>query len=78
MKKKLFCILFAAFILVGCGRQEPLVIGFIGGLTGPNADNGQAGLDAVTLAIEEFNRDGGVDGRLVELLAKDDGQSKMC
>ena len=76
MKKKLFCILFAAFILVGCGRQEPLVIGFIGGLTGPNADNGQAGLDAVTLAIEEFNRDGGVDGRLVELLAKDDGQSK--
>lgn len=76
MTKQLICILFSACILVGCGRQDPLVIGFIGGLTGPNADNGQAGLDAVTLAVEEFNRDGGVEGRLVELIAKDDGQSK--
>lgn len=76
MKKKLICILFAACTVAGCGRQDPLLLGFIGGLTGPNADNGQAGLDAVTLAVEEFNRDGGVDGRLVELIARDDGQSK--
>jgi len=63
-------------IMVGCGKQEPISIGFIGGLTGPNSDNGQAGLNGVTLAVEEFNREGGVKGRLVELIAKDDGQTK--
>ncbi len=63
-------------VLAGCGKQEPILIGFIGGLTGPNSDNGQAGLNGVTLAVEEFNRDGGIKGRLVELVAKDDGQSK--
>lgn len=73
--KTVFAI--AVFILMsGCSKQEPILIGFIGGLSGPNADNGQAGLNGVTLAVEEFNRDGGVKGRLVELIAKDDGQSK--
>ncbi|MDO9026186.1 ABC transporter substrate-binding protein [Zwartia sp.] len=71
-------LLFLLFfiVLAGCGKQEPISIGFIGGLTGPNSDNGQAGLNGVTFAVEEFNRAGGVKGRLVELVAKDDGQSK--
>ena len=63
-------------ILAGCGPQEPVRIGFIGGLSDRNADNGQSGLNGVTLAIEQFNRDGGVNGRLVELIARDDAQNK--
>jgi branched-chain amino acid transport system substrate-binding protein len=62
-------------LLASCGKQEPILVGFIGGLTGPNSDNGQAGLNGVTLAIEEFNREGGVKGQLVELIIKDDGQN---
>lgn len=73
---KTVLVVFFLTVLAGCGKQEPILIGFIGGLTGPNSDNGQAGLNGVTLAVEEFNRDGGVKGRLVELIAKDDGQSK--
>ncbi len=73
--RRLFALILVLF-LAGCGKQEPILVGFIGGLTGPNSDNGQAGLNGVTLAVEEFNREGGVKGRLVELIAKDDGQSK--
>lgn len=75
IKARYLSILLAFLLLSGCGKQGPLQVGFIGGLTGPNSDNGQAGLNGVTLAIEEFNREGGVDGRLVELLVKDDAQS---
>lgn len=73
--RKFFILILVVFI-AGCGKDEPILVGFIGGLTGPNSDNGQAGLNGVTLAVEEFNRAGGVKGRLVELVVKDDGQSK--
>jgi branched-chain amino acid transport system substrate-binding protein len=63
-----------AAMLLGCEKSEPIRLGFVGGLSGTNADNGQAGLNAVTLAIEQFNRAGGADGRLVELIARDDAQ----
>lgn len=61
-------------LLAACGPKPPLRLGFIGGLTDRNADNGQAGLMAVKMAVDEFNRAGGVDGRMLELLAKDDAQ----
>ncbi len=63
-------------LLAACGPQPPLQIGFIGGLSGPNSDNGQSGQNGVILAIEQFNRAGGVDGRMVELLSRDDAQKK--
>jgi len=53
-----------------------LKIGFIGGLSERSSDNGQAGLNGVTLAVEQFNRNGGIDGRLVELVARDDAQKR--
>lgn len=68
--------LFAALAAGGCGDQTPVQIGFIGGLSGPNADNGLSGQNGVILAIEQFNRSGGVDGQMVELVARDDAQNK--
>lgn len=70
-----FFAALSAFLLFGCGQQEPLKIGFIGGLSDRNSDNGQSGLNGATLAVEQFNRSGGVDGRLVELIARDDAQA---
>lgn len=64
-----------ACALAGCGPKEPIKIGFIGGLTDRNSDNGQSGVKGVMLAVEQFNRSGGIDGRLVELIAKDDAQN---
>ena len=65
----------AGVLLSGCTNKEPIKIGFIGGLTDRNSDNGQAGLNGVTLAVEQFNRQGGLNGQMVELVAKDDAQS---
>ena len=65
-----------AALLAGCGQQAPLKIGFIGGLSDRHSDNGQSGLNGVTLAIEQFNRNGGIDGQLVELVARDDAQKR--
>ena len=70
-------LLLAIFsgLLGGCKPNEPVRVGFIGGLTDRNSDNGQAALNGVILAIEQFNRNGGLDGRMVELVAKDDAQN---
>ena len=65
-----------ALLLNACGQQEPLKIGFIGGLSDRNSDNGQSGLNGVMLAVEQFNRNGGIGGRLVELVARDDAQRR--
>jgi branched-chain amino acid transport system substrate-binding protein len=73
-----FFIAITTVLLAACVKQpvEPIRIGFIGGLSGPNSDNGQSGLNGLTLAVEQFNRTGGANGRLVEILSKDDAQSK--
>ncbi len=75
MDRKLILLgLFLGAALAGCSPKEAVKIGFIGGLTSRNSDNGQAGLNGVTLAVEQFNRSGGLNGQLVELIAKDDAQ----
>lgn len=66
----------ALLVLAGCGPQQPLQLGFIGGLSDRNSDNGQAGLNGVILAVEQFNRAGGIDARMVELISRDDAQDK--
>jgi len=60
--------------LLGCQPPEPIRIGFVGGTSGRVADLGIAGRDAVLLAVELRNQAGGVAGRKVELLIRDDEQ----
>jgi branched-chain amino acid transport system substrate-binding protein len=67
----------ACLTMAGCEPQKNIQVGFIGGLSDRNSDNGQSGLNGVVLAIEQFNRAGGLDGRLVELISKDDAQNKQ-
>lgn len=68
------CLLGVLAALVACGKPEPLRIGFIGGLSGRVADLGSEGKDGALFAIEQANAAGGVDGRPVELLVRDDAQ----
>lgn len=56
----------------GCGRDEPVRIGFVGCLTGRLSDLGLSGRNGALLAVEKANADGGIDGRTVELLVRDD------
>lgn len=72
--KRLLAFLAAVCLLAGCSQESPVEIGFIGGLTDRNSDTGQAGLNAVMLAVEQFNRAGGLNGKPIGLIARDDAQ----
>lgn len=61
-------------LLAGCAEEPPLKIGFLGGLTGRVADLGVAGRDGVIFAVEEKNQAGGIGGRMLELVVRDDQQ----
>jgi len=64
-------------ILAGCDKADkPIRVGFIGGLSSRNLDVGESGHRAVMVAVEQVNRNGGVNGRLVVIEPKDDAQNK--
>ena len=65
-------------MLAACSEKpvEPIRIGFIGAFRGPTSDNGQSGLNGLTLAVRTIQQGGRANGRLVEIMAKDDAQSK--
>jgi len=62
----------AALALTACNRPDPIRIGFVAGLTGKTADLGEASRNGALLAVEEINQKGGINGRAVELIVKDD------
>jgi branched-chain amino acid transport system substrate-binding protein len=61
-------------VLSACSPPEPIRIGFVGGTSGRAADLGVAGRDSVQLAVEERNQAGGISGRRLQLIVKDDEQ----
>lgn len=61
-------------VLAGCSPPEPIRIGFLGNISGRGADLGIAGRDGVQLAVERINQQGGISGRRIELLVRDDRQ----
>ncbi len=63
-------------VLGACSPPEPLKVGMIAGLTGRVTDMGVAGRDGVLLAVEEANARGGIDGRKITLIVRDDKQDK--
>jgi branched-chain amino acid transport system substrate-binding protein len=62
-----------SLLLAACQPQS-LKLGYLAGLTGSVADLGDAGYAGVQLAVSEINAAGGVGGRMLELLVRDDGQ----
>lgn len=81
---KLFTAAAAAALTLsaaGCGAATgggsdsadgPIKVGVIGDFSGSSADMGVAMRQGVEIAAEEFNEEGGVDGRQVELVFYDD------
>ena len=74
--------IFAAFVQLIPGRaaaaeKEPIRVGVLVGLTGDSAQFGKGELDGVTLAAEEWNKKGGIDGRRIELDVQDTRTSTM-
>lgn len=52
-------------------KKEPIKIGVIGTLTGIGAYYGEQELNGVKLALDEINQNGGISGRIIELIVED-------
>jgi len=64
---------FAAGALLGCQKKEDTIkIGLAGVLTGPSGEIGTAAQRGSELAIEEWNAKGGVLGKKIEIVSRDD------
>lgn len=61
--------------LAACSPQEPVRIGLIAGLSDRGSDFGESVRNGVILAIEQQNQVGGINGRKIELIVRDDGQN---
>lgn len=68
----LLCFALFLALCAGCGEKEPLKIGFAGPLSGTLSDFGLSNHRGVVLALEEINATGGIQGRQLQLLIKDD------
>ncbi len=70
-------VLCAALLLAACEEQAsaptPIRLGVIVDVSGPSASLGLAGRNGMQLAVEEANAAGGIQGRPIELLYRDDG-----
>jgi branched-chain amino acid transport system substrate-binding protein len=75
----LISIMLVAILVAGCGptelgeteTKEPIKIGFIGPLTGDAANIGLNALAGAELAAEEINAAGGINGRMIKIVAED-------
>lgn len=58
---------------IGMGHaQEPIRIGLVAALSGQSAKSGEAISRGLNIALDEINADGGVLGRPLELVSRDD------
>lgn len=73
LKSVLSVILFCTFlILFSCGKnRESIRIGAALILSGPAAYVGEEVRDGLNLAVDEINKNGGINGHLIELIIRD-------
>ncbi len=80
MKKSLFVLLAVlvvfAFPVIAQGGKEGASpkIGFIGPMTGDNANYGVLSNNSAMLAVEQFNAKGGIDGKIPVVLVTEDSE----
>lgn len=53
-------------------QDDPIKIGLVASLSGPSAKSGEAITCGIVLALDKINSDGGVLGRLLQLVSRDD------
>ncbi len=58
--------------LPASAQEDPIKIGLVAALSGQSAKSGEAITRGITLALDKINSDGGVLGRPLELVSRDD------
>lgn len=76
-KYRVVLLIIAAFVLLtSCGHADSIEIGFTASLSGTNSDLGVSSRNGAKLAVDEINEAGGINGRLIKLIVKDDKNDK--
>eukprot|EP01031_Cornospumella_fuschlensis_P044304 gene44304-54175_t len=70
--KQVWTAVAAAVFAVGAQAADPIKIGVAGPFTGGSSSMGVSMRDGVRLAVDEINAAGGVIGRKIELIERDD------
>jgi branched-chain amino acid transport system substrate-binding protein len=65
-------LVFLLIMLQGCIFRDPVKIGFVSELSGRQTALGVQSRNGVLIAVDEINASGGIAGRRVELVIKDD------
>jgi branched-chain amino acid transport system substrate-binding protein len=61
----------AAIAKPAIAAKDPILIGYLPALTGPSSSTGIGINRGTQLAVDEINKAGGVDGRMLELITRD-------
>ncbi len=69
---RLSILLAVTGLMLTCGNPEPVRIGYVAAITGRLSQLGIDGRNGVEMAVQERNDNGGVNGRRVELVVRDD------
>ncbi len=85
-RKSYLLLLSAMMVLAGVflflsyvGKSSPLLIGFVGALTGKYSDLGVQVRNGVQLAVEKINSSGGINGREIRMVYLDNrGTIQQC
>jgi branched-chain amino acid transport system substrate-binding protein len=73
MKKVLSCLFILCLFSIGCQKKEDVVrIGIAGPMTGDQAKMGMDFKNGASLAVEEWNSEGGVLGMKIKMITSDD------
>lgn len=80
MKKiSLFFMVIMLSMLAACGEPEPIRVGFVGTLSGRRSEIGVSARNAAILRVDQLNNAGGIHGRPVELIIRDNqGDVELC
>lgn len=65
-------VLFVVFLSLSCRQQQPIKVGLSINISGIGGAAGEDIRDGALLAVEEINRSGGIHGRPLTLLVRDD------
>jgi branched-chain amino acid transport system substrate-binding protein len=71
LKSASAAVLASAIAKPAIAAKDPILIGYLPALTGPSSSTGVGINRGVQMAVEEINKAGGVDGRLLELISRD-------
>jgi branched-chain amino acid transport system substrate-binding protein len=72
LTRRLLLAAAAAATIAAPAAQEPLKLGLVAAMSGQSAKSGEAIVRGLSVAIDEINAKGGLLGRKVELLVRDD------